>query len=422
MTDQKPEDLTPDGDGNAVKPQVIDLVAEEVSESDSRPETDTISVEAEDIAAEIEEPARAEPETVVPPPPPPPPPSSPPFSTPAKKARRGTATWIIAALILGAIGGGWLYRDVLSGYFPTNEVKALQVRLNTLESSVQSQGNQIASLSQSADAATQAAASAGNAAKSAATGLTVLATRLDGFDQRIATAEESLAKASADIETLRNSVSTAGTGSTGGPLDNSAVAALGQRVDALEKEIASLKSATGGGDKASVTTALSQALADLKAKVAAGAGFAAEYDKIARMVPAAAGLDVLAANAQNGLPTGEGLAKELRDVIPSLPQPTAPAPASDSYWTSLLDSLSGIISIREIGESNWPQLAENAAGLAQSGDIAQAISLIDVVEGDKPVAVSQWRERAGARLKLEAAVTDVSEAVLRQIAALGGTP
>ena len=36
------------------------------------------------------------------------------------------------------------------------------------------------------------------------------------------------------------------------------------------------------------------------------------------------------------------------------------------------------------------------------------------------LALSQWRDRAAARLKLETAVSEVSEAVLRQIAANGG--
>jgi hypothetical protein len=36
------------------------------------------------------------------------------------------------------------------------------------------------------------------------------------------------------------------------------------------------------------------------------------------------------------------------------------------------------------------------------------------------MALVQWRDRAAARLQLEAALAEVSDAVLRQIAALGG--
>ena len=36
------------------------------------------------------------------------------------------------------------------------------------------------------------------------------------------------------------------------------------------------------------------------------------------------------------------------------------------------------------------------------------------------MALVQWRDRAAARLQLEAALAEVSDSVLRQIAALGG--
>jgi hypothetical protein len=65
-------------------------------------------------------------------------------------------------------------------------------------------------------------------------------------------------------------------------------------------------------------------------------------------------------------------------------------------------------------------LAEKASAFAEAGDLPQAIALIDAAEGAKPSAISQWRDRAVARLKLEAALDTVSQAVLRQIAALGG--
>ena len=65
-------------------------------------------------------------------------------------------------------------------------------------------------------------------------------------------------------------------------------------------------------------------------------------------------------------------------------------------------------------------MAEKAAAFAEAGDLNQAIAVIDGAEGEKPMALTQWRDRAAARLQLEAALAQVSEAVLRQIAALGG--
>jgi hypothetical protein len=184
--------------------------------------------------------------------------------------------------------------------------------------------------------------------------------------------------------------------------------------------MAGLKSGGVANAQAGVTAGLSQALSDLKAKIAAGTPYQAEYDRIARMVPAAAGLDTVAAHAAEGLPDAKGLAAELEALKPSLPQPEAPPAEDNSYFGTVMKSLSGIVTVRPIGETDWPQVAEKAAAFAQAGDLTQAIGVIDTAEGDKPIALTQWRDRAVARLKLEEALSQVSEAVIRQLAALGG--
>ena len=76
--------------------------------------------------------------------------------------------------------------------------------------------------------------------------------------------------------------------------------------------------------------------------------------------------------------------------------------------------------VRDIGESDWPQLAEKAAALAEAGDLPQAIDVIDQAEGAKPASLSNWRDRAAGRLALLAALDQVDQAVLRQIAQQGG--
>ena len=70
-------------------------------------------------------------------------------------ARDGTARrnlmWIAAALILGLLAGGWLYRDVLASYFPSDEMTAMKARLDALETNGAGLAEQIASLKQEAD-------------------------------------------------------------------------------------------------------------------------------------------------------------------------------------------------------------------------------------------------------------------------------
>lgn len=384
MSDQKPDD------DSVLKPQVIDLDAEEIT---SGPDVDM-------------------PASAVPPAP-----------RPARKSY-GTAYWIIGALALGLVAGGWIYRDILAGYLPSDAMVAMQSRVAALEANGRTLNQQLAAVGQSANGAMAAVAALDQAARSGAAGIADLTARIEPFESRIAAAEQTIGSAKADLASLRSALSSGGSApAAAGSPDNAALAALGQRIDALEKDLASLKSARGSGGTATLTSALSQALADLKAKVAAGTGYQAEHERIARMVPAAPGLDVLASRAADGIPAAAGLAQELRAAIPALPQPEAAEISGEkSYWDEVLDTFSGIITIRDIGEANWPQLAEKAAAFAEAGDLRQAISSIEAAEGAKPSALTQWRDRAAARLQLEGAVDQVSEAALRQITALGGAP
>ena len=413
MSENRPEDQ------GRKEPRVIDLEAEEIKAEDAVTEdvATTNAGEAE-TKSDAEDVTREENDAV--PLPPPPPPLAPP------RKKRGAMGWIAVGLLAATLAGGWIYRDFLSGYLPTAEMTAMKSRLDGLEANGKTMGEQLLAVSQASDAATSRVAAVDTAVKSTVTGLAEAAARLDGIEARFAAAETALKDARADLDSLNSNIAAIATAppatGDGSPVDNAALAALSQRIAALEKDVASLKTQTGSGDKATITTALSQALSDLKAKVAAGASFQAEYESIARMVPAAAGLDVLAAYAAKGIASPAGLAGELRDVVPSLPQPAEPAPPSDSYWDWLLESLSGIVTIRDIGEANWPLVAEKSAALAEAGDLTQAIALIDAAEGTKPTELVQWRDRAAARLALEAATGQVSEAVLRQIAAQGGAP
>ena len=404
MSDQRHDEHGP------VRPQVIDLDAEEI-----RTEPGPQPARAGDSEAAEEKPWTAEPAA----------------AAPARSRNRSMAGWLIAALILGALAGGWFYRGVLTSYFPPDQMTAMKAQIAALEAGNANLAGQIATLRQAADGAAEAASAAGTAAGAAeqqarqsADGLGSLDSKIGALDQRVVAAETAVSQAQADLDGFRKSLSSAsGATGSGTPLDTAVLASLGQRLDALEKDVASLKSSAskgGGSDTASVTSALSQSLSDLKAKVAVGAPYAPEYDRISRMVPAAAGLEAVGARAVEGLPNAQGLAAELRAAIPTLPQPAPPEPEDDSYLGSLMTSLSGLITIRNTGETDWPSVAGKAAAFAESGDLDQAVGVIDSAKGEKPMVLTQWRDRAASRLQLEVALDQVSDAVLRQITALGG--
>ena len=208
-------------------------------------------------------------------------------------------------------------------------------------------------------------------------------------------------------------------GGVAAPVDASALTALQQRIGTLEKDVASLKAKPL--EAPDNTAVLSQSLSDLKAKIAGGTGYRDELERIQRLVPAAAGLDVLQQHAALGLPDARGLGAELSKGIADLPKPIIPGPVpeSEGWWASILDSLSGLVTIKVEGDVDWPTAASAAAALADSGDLPQAMEQLNAVEGVKPPGIQQWLDRAQGRLSVEAALKSVEEAVLRVLAAKG---
>ncbi len=373
--------MTTDAPDSPIKPQVIDLQAEDISVED---------------------------ETT--PSPPSPPPSAP------RNPRTTIALYAIAALA-GAVGGGWLYKDVLASYLPSNEMVATRDRIDALEAQTKTLADQLGSMASESDQLKGQFGSLETQIKSVAEKTTGAADKGAAFDARIAAVEAATKSAKSELEEIRSLMAAGGPNTTPGD-NSSALALLAKRLEALENQPVGKP-----GDQSAASANLSQSLSDLKAKIAAGAAYRAEADRISSLSPAAAGLDTLLSRADAGLPNAAGLVAELTAIIPQLPKPAAAAPATESsyiddFWTAMGD----IIRIREIGEADWQNLATQTAALAEAGDLAQAIAKIDRAEGTKPVPLSQWRDRAAGRIELEAALEETANAVRRQIAAMDAAP
>ena len=268
MTNENPE--------SPLKPQVIDLDAEDV------------------IVDDVDKPAT-----------PPPPPALARKSVPP-------AAWLAVALLGGAVVGGWIYKDVLSSYLPSNETIAVQSRIDALEAQTRTLGEQLVAVSGTSD---QLKIEIQNATEKSSTAQQNASAAIE---TRMASIEAAAKSVKAELEKLKSAPATGGT--TGTTVDSGALATLAQRLDALEKDVASLKTVSTPSDQTAAAATLSQSMSDLKAKIASGASYAGELERLSRMVPAAAGLDTLSANANEGLPTAAGLAAELTSLIPPLPK------------------------------------------------------------------------------------------------------
>jgi hypothetical protein len=331
---------------------------------------------------------------------------------PSAKRSKYRVYYAGAALLATAIGGGWFYKDVLSNYLPSDHVQAMAEKIVTLEKSNATLREQL------------------NTVDKLAIQLTSDMDALEGKEQKLASlAEEfqksattntgkllSLEKTYAETKKSLEELAFRPVADSSGSVD---LSVLQQRLADLEKDVASLK--VKPAEPVDNTAALSQNLSDLKAKIAAGTSFRDEYDRVQRMVPAAAGLDVLEQHAALGLPDAKGLAFELKGIISELPKPDLPVAASDteSWWDSVSRSLSDLITIKVEGEADWPNTAAAAVAFAEAGDLPQAFEHLSAVEATKPVGVQQWLDRAAARISVEKALQSVEEAVLRVIAAKG---
>ncbi len=318
-----------------------------------------------------------------------------------------------AALVIAAIGGGWLYRDVLAGYFPSDQAKALSERVEGLGKGHEALAIQMQSL----DRLTLQLKSDVDALESSVSTATAenksLGENLTATRSTLATLEAALAETTANVATLANRPAVA---ATGGAASSPLPAEFTQRLAALEQDVAALKAQKSGAPDGA---ALSQTIADLRAKVEAGTAFSAESDRLARLLPAASGLDVLAVHAAAGLPNAKGLATELAALKPSLPVPDGEAAAQQEpgLWDRMVEALSSVITIRSADAINWQQIADKAIAFAEAGDIAQAVTTIDGTEATIPAGLQQWRDRAAARIALETAAASVADAASRVIAA-----
>jgi hypothetical protein len=386
-----------------------------------------IDIEAEDVtpATAAESHKLDEPEAPADPVPPPPPP-------PKRKSYHWRRWGLLLLLLAAAAVGAWAYKDYGQRFWPSDQMTALADRVGAVEAGNKTLNDQLLALGgvietlKSGEAAqNDQFAAADERGKQAESDLAALKDTIASADARFAETQTAINELRAGLDALKASIASAGDTLTVTAPDPAALAALSQRVDALDAALQTLKSEIGKTDQGADQAALlSQTLADLKAKFATGAPFADELNRLARLVPAAPGVAQLSAHAASGLADSQALAGELKDIIPTLPVPArdAESKTGNEYWDYLVDLLGSVVTIRVVGETDWRDVAERARAYAETNDLPAAISLIERAEGEPPSALAAWRNKAQARLDGEAALNDLSAAVLRELAAKGTAP
>ena len=394
------------GEGDTVDPMspVIDLEAEDVRVIETEP------VEVPEADPVVDEPSSAPP--VV------------------KKARRFPPRLAggIALAALAALAGAWLYKDFGARFWPSDEMTALASRLSVIEAENKTLTDQLRgiagtvdSLKESSNGFAEALKKTQGAADTAVVNSGAAQEVARALEGKLTAADARVTAAQKSIDALKAAMASVPASSTvpGEGISTAALADLQARLTTVEKDLLDLrtKAPTAGAEAA---TLLSQTLADLKAKVAAGAPYAAELQQISNLVPAAAGLTALAATTEKGVPTAQMLAAEAAALAEKLTPPPAVETVNEgSYWDSFIGMLGGLVKVRNIGETDWRAVAAQAGEAAQAGNLQEALELAKG-EGEMPNELRVWREQVQARINAEAAIEEVSAAVLRQISAIGG--
>ncbi len=352
---------------DVVKPQVIDLDADAVTEINETPEA-------------------------------PPPPFEPAPPQPAPRTNSRTTLAIpLAALLVGALGGGWLYRDVLASYLPSDHMTALEKSVTSLQGDTASALKAAADKSQTDIAAFKSALD--NATSQQAT-----------LENRIAGLESQSAKLADDIEQLKKRPLTT---TTGANIDPAILTNLQEKIAALEGNIADLKK------QGNTPNPVLAAFSTLRSTIDKGAAF---NDQLAALTTAIPGLqipDALTQSASTGTPTVMALAQELHQLASTLPTPASDDAAETTetgYWASFKKSLNNVISIKSEGPADWRTLASQASDLVDQGKLAEAIDLLSKA-GEPPVPVANWLQKAATRISVDAALAALAPAVMQHATA-----
>ncbi len=342
------------------------------------------------------------------------------FVPPIGGKRRRVARYALPflAVIAGAVAGGWLYRDYLASYWPTPQMKEMSTRVQRLEEQQQATTGQMTS---SAQLVEQLKGDIDQFETNLA-GVKIDDARrekeLMSTSQKVAAADGKLSELLKQTAVLQKALaivpapSKTQTTSAG----SVALASLVERVDALERDLAALQTDTA---KESVSVAPTVALSNLVTAVRLGGPFETELARLREVVGGPLGsLEELAHYAEIGHSSVGQLAKELRDLSGAFSSSSAPQQRSDEgIWNSIRATLSNIVTIREVGSVDWAGLALQGANLVDNGKLQDAVRLLENVSTTLPEPMSEWLARARTRVKIDDALFETTESVVRQQAA-----
>jgi len=196
---------------------------------------------------------------------------------------------------------------------------------------------------------------------------------------------------------------------------------------ALRSEVEALDAADRAGVEAATDgTALALAIGQLRVALRLSSPYAAELDQVRGLVQndaeAASLLEPLAANADRGVPTLEGL----RRRFPEAARTAAAAGQGDNaegFMGGVLRRISKVVSVRPVGMvegEDAGSVVARAESRLGDGDLAGAVGELDGLTGLAAEAMASWRAQAEARLAADQAVSALAALAIGKLTAAGG--
>jgi hypothetical protein len=327
-----------------------------------------------------------------------------------KRGLRNAGIGVLLALLC-ATAGGWIYRQTLSNYFPNDQVAALSARLDGVEAINKDSAKRVDAVIALTDELKSKLSAALAAAEKSQKIASTLQGQSDGMTNDLSTLKQNLATAQSGLDEIKTKLANGVGGSA------TVDPALAARIATLEKNLAA-QGAAPIAPKLDIAT-LANALNNMKVKIDEGQGFQFDFDIVKKLAPMAEGLDVLGSAAQMGASNGKQLAAEIESVVAKLPkaeiQPTAP----EGWMDKIGSYFSGLVSVKPLGASEINTAAQKAAAFAASGDLPQALDVLDMSEAALTPDLQRWHEKVALRIAIEQAIEKTSTAVNRMIAAKG---
>lgn len=205
--------------------------------------------------------------------------------------------------------------------------------------------------------------------------------------------------------------------------------ALAERLADLEAQLAAAEGALDAlpdpDEHSGAAAALALAATDLKEAVTAGRPYADALAVLARLVGGESGfagaLDALRPAAESGVHPLSRLQRDLEAVAAEIVR-ADDSGAGDDWFDSLLDDVSGLVSVRPVGEVEGETTAARVARAESrlaAGDLPAAVEEIAALEGQPAALAAPWLEAARARLAALEAAERVMSLALERLASGG---